>query len=55
MKKFLLVFTAFVIGTSDFASEAAVYNLDNGQTVIIEEVRTNPLVTVDTWIKTPVL
>lgn len=52
MKKFLLVFTAFVIGTSVFASEAAVYNLDNGQTVIIKEVRTNPIVTVDTWIKT---
>ena len=26
--------------------------LDNGQTVVIKEVHTNPIVTMDTWIKT---
>ena len=30
----------------------AVYNLDNGQTVIIKEVHSNPIVTIDTWINT---
>ena len=52
MKKFLFVFMALVIGTSVIAKEAEIFNLDNGQTVIIKEVRTNPIVTVDTWIKT---
>ena len=35
-----------------FASEAQVYKLKNGQTVIIQQVKTNPIVTIDTWIKT---
>lgn len=52
MKKILFVFIAFIIGTSVFAADAAVYNLDNGQTVIIKEVHSNPIVTVDTWIRT---
>ncbi len=34
------------------AAEFNVYKLDNGQTVIIEEVHTNPIVTIDTWVKT---
>ena len=29
-----------------------VFNLPNGQTVIIKEVHTNPIVTIDTWVKT---
>ncbi len=52
MKKILFVFLVFMFGASVWADEAAVYNLDNGQTVIIKEVRSNPIVTVDTWIKT---
>lgn len=52
MKKILFIFIAFVIGSGVFANEAAVYNLENGQTVIIKEVRSNPIVTVDTWIRT---
>ena len=52
MKKILVVFIAMIVGCSVFANEAAVYNLENGQTVIIKEVHSNPIVTVDTWIKT---
>ena len=52
MKKILFIFIAFIIGSSVFANEAAIYNLENGQTVIIQEVHSNPIVTVDTWIKT---
>ena len=52
MKKILFIFIAFVIGSSVFASEPQIYNLENGQTVIIQEVHSNPIVTVDTWIKT---
>ena len=52
MKKILFIFIAFVIGSSVFAAEPQIYNLENGQTVIIQEVHSNPIVTVDTWIKT---
>ena len=34
------------------ALAAQVYKLDSGQTVVIQEVRSNPIVTIDTWIKT---
>ncbi len=34
------------------AADYNVYKLDNGQTVVIQEVKTNPIVTIDTWIKT---
>ena len=52
MRKFLIVFCTLLLGSVVFASEVSVHNLDNGQTVIIKEVRSNPIVTLDTWIKT---
>lgn len=52
MKKILIVFVSLIVGTSVFAADAMVYNLENGQTVIIQEVHSNPIVTVDTWIRT---
>lgn len=51
MKKFVIVICLLMFAGTAFAGEN-VYNLDNGQTVIIKEVKTNPIVTVDTWIKT---
>lgn len=51
MKKILIIavlFFANVVYCADFN----VFKLDNGQTVIIQEVKSNPIVTVDTWIKT---
>ena len=54
MKKFaILVFIIFLsISQSVFALDYSTYKLDNGQTVIIKEVHDNPIVTIDTWIKT---
>ncbi len=52
IKRILFILTVFIIGSSVYASDAAVYNLDNGQTVVIKEVHTNPIVIIDTWIKT---
>lgn len=52
IKRILFVLSVFLIGNSVLASDAAVYNLDNGQTVIIKEVHSNPIVTIDTWINT---
>lgn len=45
-----LFFTTFV--QCGFAIDYSTYKLENGQTVIIKEVHDNPIVTIDTWIKT---
>ncbi len=53
MKKIFIVIALFIAGCSVFASDnIQKFVLDNGQTVIIQEVRSNPIVIVDTWIKT---
>ncbi|MCD8377199.1 MAG: insulinase family protein [Candidatus Gastranaerophilales bacterium] len=52
MKKLLIVFLCVFIGNLAFAKDFSVYKLDNGQTVIIEQIKNNPIVTIDTWIKT---
>ena len=51
MKKLIISLFVILAGTICFAAES-VYTLENGQTVIIKEVKTNPIVTMDTWIKT---
>lgn len=51
MKKFIVSLLVILAGTICYAAES-VYTLENGQTVIIKEVKTNPIVTMDTWIKT---
>lgn len=51
MKKFIVSLFVILAGTVCFAAES-VYTLENGQTVIIKEVKNNPIVTMDTWIKT---
>lgn len=52
MKKILLIFVIFLCQTCAISAEYNVYKLPNGQTVVIQEVRNNPIVTIDTWIKT---
>lgn len=53
MRKFLLTLCIIAIGGIVFAAETTEkFILDNGQTVIIKEVRSNPIVTMDTWVKT---
>lgn len=53
MKKILVTAFLLLIGCSVMAAEdIQKFTLDNGQTVIIKEVKSNPIVTVDTWIKT---
>ena len=52
MKKFIILAALVICGNSVFAAEAKMFKLDNGQTVVIQEVRNNPIVTIDTWIKT---
>jgi zinc protease len=52
MKKIIIFLCVFIIGSNVFALDYDVYKLNSGQTVIIKEVKNNPIVTIDTWIKT---
>ena len=52
MKKVLLAISVLFIGLASFAGDCSSYKLDNGQTVVIKEVKDNPIVIIDTWIKT---
>lgn len=51
MKRIIITLALLLSGTAVFAGEC-VYTLENGQTVVIKEVRSNPIVTMDTWIRT---
>ena len=51
MKKTILL-VAVILGTQISTFAADLYKLNNGQTVIIQEVKNNPIVTIDTWIRT---
>lgn len=52
MKKIIIIAAILFCGNFVWATEAQLYKLNNGQTVIIQEVKNNPIVTIDTWIKT---
>lgn len=52
MKKFILAAAIFICTNAVWAANAQMYKLNNGQTVVIQEVKNNPIVTIDTWIKT---
>ena len=53
MRKFIVTLCLFLIGSVVFAGEPVKkFILENGHTVIIQEVRSNPIVTMDTWVKT---
>ena len=53
MKKVFAILSILLVGVIVFADEPAKkFVLDNGHTVVIKSVRSNPIVTVDTWIKT---
>lgn len=52
MKKLIIFLFVFVLGNGVFALDYNVYKLDDGQMVIIKQVKNNPIVIIDTWIKT---
>lgn len=52
MKRIIILLCVFIIGNLGFCGEHRIFELDNGQTVVIKEVHTNPIVTIDTWVKT---
>lgn len=52
MKKVFLSIVIIFIGVIAYAADYNTFKLDNGQTVVIQEVHDNPIVIIDTWIKT---
>ncbi len=52
MKKFILVIAFVFIGLVCNAADYSSFKLDNGHNVVIQEVHDNPIVIIDTWIKT---
>lgn len=52
MNKFIIIAAIVICGNTVWAASAQMFKLDNGQTVVIQEVKNNPIVTIDTWIKT---
>ncbi|MDD3149279.1 MAG: pitrilysin family protein [Candidatus Gastranaerophilales bacterium] len=49
---FVLTVTFFAVNTVCFAQDLSVFKLQNGHTVVVKEVHANPIVTIDTWVKT---
>ena len=51
---FLAITISPALSKSDkpIVSQVKAYHLPNGQTLIIKEVHTNPIVTIDTWVRT---
>ncbi len=52
IKRILTCLIVMSISVSVWAGDFTVHKLQNGQTLIIQEVKTNPIVTIDTWVKT---
>ncbi len=52
MRKIFFTVAVMFIGLIAYGADCKSYKLDNGQNVIIEEVHDNPIVIIDTWIKT---
>lgn len=52
MKKYIVLLLVMIAGTGVFASDYNVYKMNHGQTLIVKQVKSNPIVIIDTWIKT---
>lgn len=51
-KKLFITTIVFLFSLSVFASDFTVQKLPNGQTLVIQEIHNNPIVTIDTWVRT---
>ena len=52
LRKIFIVLFLFLCALTANAEDFTVQKLPNGQTVVVYEVHNNPIVTIDTWIKT---
>ena len=51
-KNIFLTITALCFSISVFAADFTVQKLPNGQTLVVQENHSNPIVTIDTWVRT---
>lgn len=51
-RNIFLTITAFCVTISAWAVDFTVQKLPNGQTIVVQEVKNNPIVTIDTWVRT---
>ena len=51
-KKIFFIITVLCFSLSAFAADFTVQKLPNGQTLVIQENHSNPIVTIDTWVRT---
>lgn len=52
MKKIILLLLMLIFAMPVFSADYTVQKLSNGQTVVVYPIKDNPIVTIDTWIKT---
>ena len=52
VRRILILLCLLVFSISVYAGEYTVQKLPNGQTVVVYPIKDNPIVTIDTWIKT---
>lgn len=52
MKKYIILIFILFCGTFVYAGDYNVYKTKSGQTIIVKQVKSNPIVIIDTWIKT---
>ena len=51
-KRFFITLAVIVLSAAVYAADFTVQKLPNGQTIVVQEVKNNPIVTIDTWVKT---
>lgn len=52
MKKIFYIVLILLFANIVYADDFTVHKLNNGQTVIVKEIHDNPIVNIDTWIRT---
>ena len=52
LHKLIILFFAIFLALKTFAADYTIQKLPNGQTLVVYEIHNNPIVTVDTWIRT---
>jgi len=51
-RPFIVILVMFLFALGVYAQDFTVHKLPNGQTLVVYEIHNNPIVTIDTWIKT---
>lgn len=52
LKRVFVLFFVLMFSMSVWAADISVQKLPNGQTLVIQQIKNNPIVTIDTWIRT---